>query len=287
MNSPIDLFELLASLLSFVFNNIIFILLLSVPIIFLVLKIRDFLEWKEYAMSHIAEAIDIAQKALKKSHSKKVVDQAHSAMSMADTAVQNHLFRSWYSTLQIAKQAIEVAKKANYTAEDEVRIAERDDEERKRKDEEAALIAVALNGSAESQYQLGLSYLEGKSPVHKNIDKANEWFQRAAGQGYAAAQNEMEKFEERRRKREALALEITDLRHQIDSINKNINFLSDDIDKTTGTGKYAPSSRPSDWDYRIDRRDRLYNDRINPLESKIMALKSEINIKEQQVNRIN
>jgi len=54
-------------------------------------------------------------------------------------------------------------------------------------DTAAAVQAAALEGDAEAQYRLGLSYAAGDA-VEKDCGTAEAWFRRAAGQGHTGAQ---------------------------------------------------------------------------------------------------
>lgn len=61
----------------------------------------------------------------------------------------------------------------------------------KEQKETKELLANALNGDVDAQYQLGKIYLEGNLAVRQNLDKAKEWFEQSANTGYAKAQCEL------------------------------------------------------------------------------------------------
>jgi TPR repeat protein len=57
--------------------------------------------------------------------------------------------------------------------------------------------ALAEQGDAESQYNLGNIYLSGTYDNQRDVDKAKKWFRLATAQGHVLAKEELERLEQR------------------------------------------------------------------------------------------
>ena len=96
-------------------------------------------------------------------------------------------------------------------------------------------LKAAKNGEAESQYSIGLAYLDGSNGIEKDINEAMDWLELAETQGVLKAKDKLKEYEsvikkekEKRRNIEFQERASSELQ-QVSSIKKQISELNDEL----------------------------------------------------------